>query len=423
MFRKSIILVILLAILHTGCIKPFLPPESNPVQPTRAPSAAAPLLRTPSTYPTEFPTHTPIPPTLTPGPFPTCQADPLPPEQLQTTPFPIVSIPPTTPEPYPPLRALAEARHFFIGVSSSPGYFDNASYVQLFSQQFNLFAVENSMKWEIIHPQPDRYDFSEGDAIVSFAQKYQMAIFAHVLVWDLQLPQWVASGEYSRDEWIQILCRHIKTVVGHYRGQLYAWDVVNEAVNTDGTLYNNFWLRKIGPEYIPMAFQWAREADPSVRLFYNDNGGEGMNPKSQAIYTLLQTLKADGIPVDGVGLQMHTALYQSPTPQALQANMAQLADLGLEIQITEMDVRLQYSDDSQAYEFAAQAEIYRQAIAACLAQKACTAFIAWGLGDNYSWIPGWTGHPDEPLLFDKQGQPKPAYWAVHEELSRLPASP
>jgi endo-1,4-beta-xylanase len=435
MRRKLFFQLVITGILQAACAIPVnpsrIPQTSNPAQtpnltntpnPTQTPnstqtldfsSTQAPLSATPSAFLPPLATIQPTPA----SPFQSCQPDQLASEQILTTPFPTTLFSPAIPDPRPPLRKLAEARNFFIGTAAAPGYFADPAYVELLSQQFNMLTPETAMKWGIIHPEINRYDFSQGDALVEFARRYNMAVHAHVLVWDLQLPEWVTNGNFSRSEWINILCTHIKTVVGHYRGQVYAWDVVNEAVNTDGTLYNNFWLRTIGPEYIPMAFQWAREADPNARLFYNDNGGEGLNPKSQAIYALLRSLKADDIPIDGVGLQMHTALYNAPSPQALQSNMQRLADLGLELQITEMDVRLQYSDDSEAYKEAAQAEIYRQVISTCLAIKQCTALITWGLGDHYSWIPGWTGHPDAPLLFDVQGSPKPAYWAVHDALS------
>jgi endo-1,4-beta-xylanase len=239
-----------------------------------------------------------------------------------------------------------------------------------------------------------------------------MAVRGHVLVWDLQMPAWATNGQFTRQAWIQILCTHIKSVVGHYRGQIYAWDVVNEAVNQDGTLRNTFWMSKLGPEYIAMAFQWAREADPSAKLFYNDNGGEGLNAKSQGIYALLQGLQQTGVPVDGVGMQMHTRLDGAPPASELSANMQRLAKLGLEIHITEMDVRLQYSTGDNETKQAEQADLYREVLSVCLSVQNCKAFLTWGLTDRYSWIPGFTGKPDAPLLFDKSGLPKPAYFAI-----------
>jgi endo-1,4-beta-xylanase len=349
--------------------------------------------------------------------FPSCNPDNRSSKKSEIAPFPIGEYPPGEPDPNPSLRRLAEAKGRYIGAAVSPYYFADPSYARLLSQQFNMIAAENSLKWEVVHPEPALYDFSEGDALVAFAQKKHMAIFAHVLVWDLQMPAWVNEGEHTRTEWIKVLCTHIKTVVGHYRGKIYAWDVVNEAVREDGTLRNTFWMQKIGPEYIGMAFQWAREADPDARLFYNDFDGEGLNTKSQAIFNLMRSLRENGIPIDGVGLQMHVALDMAPAPRELKSNMERLEKLGLEIHITEMDVRLQLSNESEQVKLAAQAETYRQVLSVCLQVKNCRAFITWGLSDRFSWIPGYTGHPDAPLLFDQNGAPKPAYWAVQKQLA------
>ena len=311
------------------------------------------------------------------------------------------------------MRLLAKQRNLFIGAATDPGYLQNDSAAsQLLAREFNMLVPEVAMKWEVIHPEPERYDFTRGDALVTYARQHGMAVRGHVLVWDLQMPAWVTDGQFTRQEWMQILCSHIKSVVGHYRGQIYAWDVVNEAVNQDGTLRNTFWMSKLGPEYIAMAFQWAREADPNAKLFYNDNGGEGLNPKSQAIYALVQGLQQTGVPVDGVGMQMHTWLDGAPPAADLSANMQRLADLGLEIHITEMDVRLQNSTSDTVTKLEEQADLYRQVLSVCLSVTSCKAFLTWGLTDRYSWIPGFTGKPDAPLLFDKDGLPKPAYFAI-----------
>jgi endo-1,4-beta-xylanase len=343
--------------------------------------------------------------------YPTCQ---------RQAGVPSYQPPETSPLPTPQansLRSLAAPRGLFVGAAAVPGFASDPFLGGLLAGEFNLLTPENAMKWETVHPEARRYDFSQGDQLVDFAVQQGMAVRGHTLVWDLQMPAWVTGSSHTRGEWIAILCTHIKTVVRHYRGWLYAWDVVNEAVSDDGSLADTFWKRTIGPDYIAMAFQWAHQADPGARLFYNDNGGEGLNPKSDAIFALAATLVQSGAPIHGVGLEMHTAIYHSPAPSELVQNMQRLAGLGLEVQITEMDVRLQDADDSEAVELAAQAETYRQALGACLQVVNCTAFVTWGLTDRYSWIPWWTGVPDAPLLFDEAGAPKPAYYAVRDGLA------
>jgi endo-1,4-beta-xylanase len=165
-----------------------------------------------------------------------------------------------------------------------------------------------------------------------------------------------------------------------------------------------------------MAFQWAHEADPQALLFYNDNGAEGLNSKSQAIYSMVQRMQELGIPIHGVGFQMHVWIDGPPTPQDLHANMQRLAALGLLVQITEMDVRTQYSRDTLSVKETSQAEMYRRIFSVCLEERNCTAFTTWGLTDRFSWIPGYTGKADFPLLFDQEGLPKPAYYALLDSL-------
>lgn len=347
--------------------------------------------------------------------FPSCDPHPAPPFHAEDLSFPTPTPTPAGSPASPTLRVLAEQRGLYIGAATDPGYLSNPDHAGLLARQFNLLAVENAMKWEVLHPEPDRYDFSQGDALVAFARAHDMAVYGHVLVWDLQQPAWLTEGEHTRQEWIQILCQHIKTVVSHYRGQIYAWDVVNEAFENEGPLRDTHWLRVIGPEYIPMAFQWAREADPDALLIYNEHSAEGLNKKSQAVYAMLQSLLGMGAPIDGVGLQMHVFL-DGPTRQELAENMRRLAELGLQVHITEMDVRTYASEAGPAEKMAAQAEVYRAALGACLEAPSCNVFATWGLSDRYSWIPSFFNHPDAPLLFDENGQPKPAYQAVIEVL-------
>jgi endo-1,4-beta-xylanase len=427
MTRRVLILIVCLSL---AACRPGLPAADLQTA-TRSPGAARsgatltpfpPGLPTASSTPTLWAPVKPSPVLPTPA-FPTCEPEDLPVYQddpgLDLASPVALSTPPAWMSPSASsLRALAEARQMYIGSASDPGYMRIPQHAELLAGQFNLVAVENAMKWEVIHPQADRYDFSIGDATVNFARANDMAFYGHTLVWDLQQPAWLTEGQHTREEWIQILCKHIKTVVHHYRGQMYAWVVVNEALQDDGALRDTFWLRAIGPEHIPMAFQWAHEADPEALLIYNENAGEGMNKKSQAVYSLVQGLVQTGVPIDGVGLQMHVFLDKSPVQSELAENMRRLEALGLYAHITEMDVRTHFSTASQAGKAAAQAETYRQALAACLQASNCNVFAVWGLSDNVSWIPGFFGYPDAPTLFDDAGQPKPAYYAIYDLLAR-----
>jgi endo-1,4-beta-xylanase len=213
---------------------------------------------------------------------------------------------------------------------------------------------------------------------------------------------------------MEVLRDHITTVVGRYRGRVDAWDVVNEAIEGSG-LRNTVWHNVIGPEYLDLAFQWAHEADPDALLFYNDYSAEGMNTKSDAVYDLVKGMLERGVPIHGVGMQMHIALGQVPPADKFLENMDRLADLGLQVHITELDVRIR--DDPDEETLVQQAEDYREIMETCLAAKGCTAFITWGFTDRYSWIPSSRQGWGSALILDASYQPKPAYTALQDALS------
>lgn len=317
------------------------------------------------------------------------------------------------------LRTLAAERGIKIGAAVADLPLKNEpNYQNTLAEQFNIITPENVMKFELLRPTPESYNFEKADAIVAFASRNQMNLRGHVLVWHNQLPKWLKEKNLSRDEAISILRDHIYKVVGHYRGQIMAWDVVNEAIADDGRLRNTIWLQTIGPEYIEMAFRWAHEADPDVKLFYNDYGGEGRGRKSDAIYRLVEQLLLKKVPIDGVGLQMHVGLNYTPRPQEVANNMLRLSELGLEVHITEMDVKIQDGYGTKEERLVAQANIYRQMLEVCLKASNCKAFVMWGFTDAHSWIPQFTNHPDAALIFDENYQPKPAFYALVELLKQ-----
>lgn len=317
----------------------------------------------------------------------------------------------------PSLRSLATQRGLKIGAAVNPSPLQNNSkYRQTLAEQFNLVTPENALKFQPLRPTRQEYNFEQADAIATFAKNNNMSLRGHTLVWHSQLPQWLTETEWTREEAIAILREHIYQVVGHYRGQVMAWDVVNEAIADDGTLRDTLWLRTIGPDYIEMAFRWAHEADPDAKLFYNDYGGEGQGKKSDAIYGLVEKLLLKKVPIQGVGLQMHVGLNSAPPPQAVANNMLRLSELGLDVHITEMDVKIQNGTGTTAERLADQAKIYREMLQVCLEAKNCKAFVTWGFTDAYSWIPSFTKHPDAALIFDQQYQPKPAFYTLIEAL-------
>jgi len=314
------------------------------------------------------------------------------------------------------LRDLAARRGLSIGaaVAISPLQSDD-SYAQTLAREFNLLTAENVMKFGPLRPARDRFDFSAADALVQFAQDNGMQVRGHTLVWHNQLADWLTQGTFSREELSAILKEHIQTVVGRYRGKVAAWDVVNEAVDDSGQMRDTLWLRGIGLEYIDLAFQWAHEADPQAKLFYNDYNGEGLGRKSDAIYRLMKDLLQRGVPVHGVGLQMHVTLDAPPREEDIAANIQRLGELGLEVHITEMDVRIK--SPASAADLATQARIYKSVLGVCLDSQYCKAFVLWGFSDRYSWIPDFFKGYGSALIFDGAFTPKPAYQAMKDELA------
>ncbi|UCC64520.1 MAG: endo-1,4-beta-xylanase [Anaerolineae bacterium] len=314
------------------------------------------------------------------------------------------------------LRSLAQTRDIHIGAAVAAGPLRReALYAETLAREFSMVTTENAMKFGPIHPGRDRYAFEDADAIVEFAAARDMLVRGHTLVWHSQLPAWLTEGEWTRDELIEILREHITTVVGRYQGRVAVWDVVNEAVAGNCVLGDTIWLRVIGPEYIDMAFRWAHEADPDALLFYNDYDCAGLGIKSDAIYDMVQGLLQRDVPVHGVGLQMHLSVGYSPRPKDVLENMDRLAELGLEVHVTEIDVRIR--GDPTARELARQADVYRDMLAACLSAQNCKAFVLWGFTDRHSWIPHFFEGWGTALIFDEAYRPKLAYHALRDVLA------
>jgi endo-1,4-beta-xylanase len=294
---------------------------------------------------------------------------------------------------------------------------NEGAYQDTLKREFNTIVAENAFKWDSVHPAMNRYSFTDTDALVDFAAAHNMKIRGHTLVWHNQLPAWLTGGGFTQDEVIGILRDHILTLVGRYKGRVWAWDVVNEAIDdsTGDLRAGSFWYQTIGPGYIKLAFQFAREADPDARLYYNDYSIEGLSTKSNAVYSLMQELKNQSVTIDGVGWQMHQ-IAGFRIQGSHQTNASRLADLGLEISITEMDVRINLPASSD--ELAQQADGYGDAVNFCLTQPNCKALVMWGFTDKYSWVPGTFSGWGDALIYDANYQRKPAYLALQRALQQ-----
>ncbi len=319
------------------------------------------------------------------------------------------------------LGELSAARGIRFGAAVNPSHLDDPDYARTLSRQFNQVEPENAMKFGPVQPGTDTFNFAPADRLVSFADEHHMAVRGHTMVWHRQNPAWVLA-EKDPAKLAAILHHHISSVIGHFAGQVYAWDVVNEAFVDDGSLRPTIWSNSpgiglAGTAYIEQAFRWAHEADPKALLFYNDYDAEGINAKSDAIYRLAKDLKAKGVPIGGIGLQMHLTLHP-PSMESMEANIARLTGLGLQVQITEFDVRVPVDADGHASpaDLAAEARIYGDVVSLCLKYPLCTAIQVWGITDKYSWIPQEFHHLGAALPFDAAYQPKPAYTAIEQAL-------
>jgi len=331
---------------------------------------------------------------------------------------------------------------FLVGAALNPSEFmgESPRNYTLVTSQFNTISPENVLKWEVVHPKPDTYNFTLADQYVAFGQKNHMFIIGHNLVWHAQTPKWVFEDDkgnpLTRDALLQRLHDHIQTVVGRYKGKINGWDVVNEALNEDGTLRQSQWMKIIGEDYIQKAFEYAHEADPKAQLYYNDYSLEN-DAKRKGALDLVKKLKAKGVPITGVGIQDHVNM-EWPSIDQVDATISELGKLGMKVMITELDVDvLPETKGSQTADVslnvAADPKLnpypngLPEAMQKQLANRYADLFSAyarhcgvvtrvtfWGVTDQDSWKNNWPvrGRTNYPLLFDRSGLPKPAFDAI-----------
>ena len=309
-------------------------------------------------------------------------------------------------------------------------------------KHFNSITAENILKWEEVHPEPDRYNFAPADRYVAFGEKHNMHIVGHTLVWHAQTPDWVFQGKsgkpLGRDALLGRMKEHILTVVGRYKGQIHGWDVVNEAVDADGQLRRSKWLEIIGEEYLVKAFEYARQADPGAQLYYNEYDYE-IRPKCDGVIRLIKNLQSKGIHLDGVGIQGHWFLDYPPIEE-IELYVLALSKLGVKLMVTELDVSALpfYPVDSPLVDLSSldsemqkkhnpYPEALPEPVQKDLAKRYAELFSLfhkhrdkfsrvtfWAVHDGQSWRSYMPirGRTDHPMLFDRHCTPKPALDAV-----------
>lgn len=331
------------------------------------------------------------------------------------------------------IRDLAKERGRFIGTILNSEWFNDAiepEFEEIHKTQFNVVVAENEMKFDATEPSENKFNYTKGDKMVEYAQANGLRVRGHALAWHSQVASWVSNYSGQKEKLLSVLKNHIDSVVGHWKGKVAEWDVVNEAVNDEYDAgwrsTNSVWYEGIGPEFLDSAFVWAHAADPDAELCYNDYSLEwGLREKSKASFVVEQVKrwKENGIPITCVGTQTHIEISHETTPQNVRALAKALAELGVTLNITELDIGFPKGSADQlgADDYAKQGHLYRQFMDVFLEEPNMGEFVIWGLTDAHSWLDDQQGKT-QGLLYDKQYKPKPAFDSIMVSIKAHPAS-
>ncbi|PIL33690.1 hypothetical protein GSI_04314 [Ganoderma sinense ZZ0214-1] len=309
--------------------------------------------------------------------------------------------------------AAQAAQKLYFGTATNADQWTDKTYFDILKDdsEFGQITAANVMKWFDTEPEPSVFNFTDGDVIADFVKATGKRLRGHNCVWYNQLPDWLSNGTFTAPELAFIVERHCFTLVSHYRGQVYSWDVINEPFNDDGTYRVDIFFNTLNTSYIPLALKAARRADPHTKLYINDYNIEGIGAKATALKELVRSLKASGVPIDGVGIQSH--LTVGGVPATLQQNMAEFTALGIEVAITELDIRFTALPPTAAG-LAQQKADYATVVAACNAVPGCVGVTVWDFTDKYSWVPSTFPGQGAACPWDENYVKKPAYAGITE---------
>ncbi|HEX5797801.1 MAG TPA: endo-1,4-beta-xylanase [Candidatus Saccharimonadales bacterium] len=328
--------------------------------------------------------------------------------------------------PAPPLKELAERQNIQIGSFAALKYLPERAYSEILSSEFEYAIIDGQPNWSFedgdLRPGPQAFDFSRFDQVFAFADDHDIPVRVQHYVWGEEkwLPEWLKSGSYSKEELLDLLHDHIQTVGTRYKGKVREYTVVNEAfsrkLGVNGL--SDWWGDRIGEEYIDKSFRWARQADPDSILILNDFGNETENDVSNAMYDYVKGALERDVPIDAIGMQMHLSGDSSPKKEDVVKNMNRFAGLGLKIYITEFDVTMTGLDKPKEEENKIQAQIYYDMLSACreVGPEVCPNFGLLGLVDRQSWYNGLGIKDANPLTFEDDYTPKPAFFALRDAL-------
>lgn len=333
----------------------------------------------------------------------------------------------------PGLRYVASRKNLLVGSAVSFRELHRPAFTELLAREASIVVPENEMKWRAVHPEPDRYDFTRGDALVAFAQAHDQLVRGHNLCWHKANPAWLRDTATAKNA-ASLLRDHIAAVAGHYAGKIQSWDVVNEAIDPKdglpGGLRKSIWYELIGPRYIEIAFHTARQADPHALLTYNDYGLVQDSPqaesKRQAVLSLLRSMRERKVPIDALGIQSHLHATGKPGGwSGLHRFLRGVEALNLQVFVTELDVNDAALPADIPTRDRAVARLYHDYLHNVLQHRSVKAVLTWGLTDRDSWLRTRRkdGAAERPLPFDADLEPTPAYFAMRKELSRAPKRP
>ena len=313
-------------------------------------------------------------------------------------------------------KYAAKDNGFYSGMAVTVGDIFNPETIKILQNDCSIIVYENSMKWANLRPNKNFWNWNDIDSLVEFAEKNNMRVKWHTLFWHQQNSPFVSSS-WTREQAIQMMNEHIETIMSRYKGKIAEYDVVNEMFNEDGSMRQNIWYKTIGADYIELALKKAHQVDPDAKLLLNEfNNEEKGHPKTDAMYNLVKNLKERGIPIDGVGMQLHLDARISYSEDAIRQNIQRYEDLGIAVSFSEVDVRIPI-EISKAYE-SAQENIYLMLYKIASEMPNVTSFITWGISDKHSWVPSTFPGTGNALLYDKAFKSKPVYNAILKELKK-----
>lgn len=333
---------------------------------------------------------------------------------------------PHAPElPNPPLKDLADKHNVQLGNFAILTHLGDKPYTDILTSQFHFVTADNTPNWYFtgggLRPSATTYHFNDLDKIFAFAESHHMPVQVHHFLWGEEkwLPDWLKNSHYDKQQLMDLMHDHIMTVGGRYRGRVREWTVVNEAFSRNLHMFGlrDWWADNTGSmDYIDQAFTWAHQADPNAKLILNDFQNEGENDISNAMYDYIKGAKARGVPIDGIGMQMHIDGTHPTQKDEVVSNMKRFGELGVEVYVTELDVNMNDVPADSMAKDQQQAKIYYEMMRACIESKVCHSFALLGITDKETWY-NYLGIPDSrPLPFDNAYQPKAAFFEMRRAL-------